>query len=193
MMWVQWFTAFFVLTAYSGWLPTLYVRLGHLSQGLALLLTTAFGLTEVIILYIVAFTWDRVGRKPWFIGGYVLAVVGSAVGFISVSLLHLTAWSILATAGLLMAIGVYISVAGVYIYTSELYPTRMRSWATATGRGFNSAASVIAPSAVGAILSAGLGIGGVFVMFFVVSLIGLVVLAVLGIETKQRVLEELAA
>jgi hypothetical protein len=51
---------------------------------------------------------------------------------------------------------------------------------------------VIAPSAVGALLSAQLGVQSIFLMFGCVSLIAAVVLPLWGIETKQRILEELS-
>jgi putative MFS transporter len=82
--------------------------------------------------------------------------------------------------------------AGLYLYTPELYPTRMRAWATATGSSMNRVASTIGPLLVGALLGAGLGLSSVFAMFGVVALVGMIVMAWLGIETKQRVLEELA-
>jgi putative MFS transporter len=53
-------------------------------------------------------------------------------------------------------------------------------------------ASAIGPILVGALLGAGLGLPSVFAAFGVVALVGMLVMAWLGIETKQRVLEELA-
>jgi putative MFS transporter len=74
----------------------------------------------------------------------------------------------------------------------ELYPTRMRAWATATGSSLNRVASAIGPALVGALLGAALGLGAVFAMFAVAAALGTATMAWLGIETKQRVLEELA-
>ena len=51
---------------------------------------------------------------------------------------------------------------------------------------------MIAPILIGLLLAAHLGIGSVFIMFGVASAVGGVVIAVWGIETKQRTLEELA-
>jgi hypothetical protein len=56
----------------------------------------------------------------------------------------------------------------------------------------NRLASIISPTAVGALLAAGLGIASVFAMFGVAGLIAMVVMAWLGIETKHRTLEELS-
>ena len=46
---------------------------------------------------------------------------------------------------------------------------------------------------VGALLATQLGIGGVFGLLLITSLIGFVTMAVFGIETRQRILEELSA
>jgi putative MFS transporter len=54
----------------------------------------------------------------------------------------------------------------------------------------NRIASVIAPTAVGALLAGGFGLGWVFVMFGVVLLVGLAAMLLWGIETKGQSLEE---
>jgi putative MFS transporter len=192
LIWTHWFTAYFAVYGYSVWLPLLYVRLGGLPPSRALALTIVPGLVQLILSYVVSFTIDDVGRKPWFIGGYAGAFVGTIVGFVAVAVYHNHTWPVLFAAGLLMAAGCSISAIGVYLYTPELYPTRMRAWATSTGSAANRIASVIAPAVVGAMLTTALGIGGVFIVFGLVILIGLIVMAVLGIETRHRLLEELA-
>jgi putative MFS transporter len=192
LTWTQWFTGFFVLSGYSNWLPTLYVRLGHLPQGRALWLTLFFSAAELVVLIFVAQTSDRFGRKPWFLFGFALATLGAAVGLVCAAVLHITIWFVLAFAGLLVALGSFINVTGVFVYSSELFPTRMRAWAMSTGRGSSCLANIAAALALGLIINAGLGVVGIFAVFVLVSFAGLLVMATLGIETKQRVLEELA-
>jgi putative MFS transporter len=68
----------------------------------------------------------------------------------------------------------------------------MRGLGVAAGSGMLRLAAVIAPAAVGALLASGFGIGSVFMMFGVAGLIGAVVLAFFGIETKQQSLEALS-
>ncbi|WP_028935184.1 MFS transporter [Pseudonocardia spinosispora] len=191
LSWVTWFCGYFILYGFSTWLPTLYVRLGGLATNNALGLTAIVSALYLIEIYVFALTVDRIGRKPWFVGGFALAVLGGAFGCVAI-LLGATAWPVLFVAGLLMGLGISPVTAGLYLYTPELYPTRMRAWATATGSSMNRVASAIGPMLVGALLGAGLGLGSVFAAFGVVALVGLVVMAWLGIETKQRVLEELA-
>jgi MFS transporter, putative metabolite:H+ symporter len=68
----------------------------------------------------------------------------------------------------------------------------MRGLGIAAGSSMNRLASILSPTAVGALLAAGLGIESVFAMFGAAGLIGFVVLATMGIETKQRMLEDLS-
>ncbi|GAA5148112.1 MFS transporter [Pseudonocardia eucalypti] len=191
LSWVTWFCGYFILYGFSTWLPTLYVKLGGLPTGSALGLTAVVSAIYLVEIYIFALTVDRVGRKPWFVGGFALAVLGGVFGCVAIAL-GATAWPVLFVAGLLMGLGISPVTAGLYLYTPELYPTRMRAWATATGSSLNRVASTIGPILVGTLLGAGLGLGSVFLAFGLVALVGLAVMAALGIETKQRVLEELA-
>ena len=189
----QWFTSYFLTYGFSTWLPTLYVNLGHLPAERGLLLSLISSAIGLVVAYINAGIVDHVGRKPIFVAGFVLATVGALTGYTFVNFLGATGWPILFAGGTMMSVGMASSNLGVYVYTPELYPTRMRAWATAASSSMNRVASFIAPTLVGALLAAKLGIQSVFLMFFFVSLAGLVVMAVLGIETKQRVLEELSA
>lgn len=193
LIWVQSFTAFFVLNSFTSFLPRLYTTVGGLSSAQAFALATVFGLMQLLFLIVIAFLWDRTGRKPWFVGGYALAVLGAAVAWAAFAIFKSTGWIVLATAGVLMALGTFVSVGGVYTYHPELFPTRMRSWATSTGRAVRSVASIIAPLLVGQILALNLGVSTVFAMFFFVSLVGLIVMVWLGVETREMPLEKLAS
>jgi MFS transporter, putative metabolite:H+ symporter len=192
LIWVQSFTAFFIVNAFTSFLPRLYTTVGGLPSSQAFALTMVFGVMQLGLLTLIALTWDRTGRKPWFVGGYCLAVVGAAVAWAAFAVFHSTGWITLATAGMLMALGTYVSVGGVYLYHPELFPTRMRSWATSTGRAVRSIASIVAPVLVGQILVSGLGVSTVFAMFFIVALVGCIVMAWLAVETKEAPLEKIS-
>jgi putative MFS transporter len=79
----------------------------------------------------------------------------------------------------------------LYLYSSELYPTRMRCVGTGFGSAWLRAGSSIGPILVGSIM-AGLGIQYVFAAFAVVAIAGGLITALFAIETKGRVLEELS-
>jgi putative MFS transporter len=191
LTWTQWFTTYFATYGYSVFLPLLYVRVGGLPPSKAIALTIIPAIGQVIVAYAVALSIDHVGRKPWFVGGYALAFVSMLVGIVLVGLGH-HGWQVLFGVGLFAALGTGVNAIGVYVYTPELFPTRMRALATSTGSAANRIASTIAPLCVGGLLAAGFGLGSVFALFAVVLLIGLVVMIALGIETRNRILEELS-
>jgi putative MFS transporter len=79
----------------------------------------------------------------------------------------------------------------LYLYSAEIYPTRLRAVGTGFGSAWLRAASSVGPLLVGFVV-ADLGIRYVFAAFAVVALIGGVVTMRYAIETKGRVLEELS-
>jgi putative MFS transporter len=105
---------------------------------------------------------------------------------------HATGWPILFGVALFMGIGTALNSSAALNYTAELYPTRMRGIGVASGTSMSRLASIVSPSAVGALLAADLGIQSVFAMFGIAGLIGFAIMAALGVETKQRTLEDLS-
>ena len=79
---------------------------------------------------------------------------------------------------------------GVYLYTPELYPTRVRALAVGTATAWLRLASMIGPTTVGFMIASGLN--AVFLAFGVVTLVTAIVTALFAIETKKRVLEEIS-
>ncbi len=106
--------------------------------------------------------------------------------------LGVRSWEALALFGVLLTITTGPNTLGVYLYTPELYPTRMRAWATAMGSSMNRVASFLAPSIVGFILAKYDSISLVFTMMALVCAWGAFVIFMWGEETKRRVLEELS-
>lgn len=192
MLWATWFFTYFITYGFSVWLPTLYVQLGGLSPSRSLVLTVILGVAQLIAAYVGVPLVDRIGRMPLLLAGFIIMAVGCGFGTLGVSVLNLTAWPVLFTAGITTAVGATFPAILLYLYTAELYPTRMRGWGTAAGSSMNRLASILSPILVGQILSRGGGVTAVFSAFLLAALIGLAVLAVTGIETRNRPLEEIA-
>jgi putative MFS transporter len=191
MLWCTWFTTYFALWGLTTFLPTLLVRAG-VSQSHASLLSAAVTIGDMIVVYLAAATLDRLGRRFWFTAGYVLALVGAAFGVIAIGLAGASGWVVLFIASATLLVGVNINAPLIYIYTAELYPTRMRAWATMVGSTLRSGSAVIAPIVLGLLVGRAGGIAWMFALFAAVLAVGLVVFLRHGIETKQRTLEELA-
>jgi putative MFS transporter len=79
----------------------------------------------------------------------------------------------------------------LYLYSAELYPTRLRAVGTGFGSAWLRAGSSIGPILVGTIV-ADLGIQYVFAAFAAVRARRWLVTLLFAIETKGRVLEELS-
>jgi putative MFS transporter len=141
----------------------------------------------VIASIICALMIDKVGRKPWYAIAFLLATLPllalswlGADSAIEVLILATAAYAILQTIAF-----------SLYLYSTELYPTRLRAVGTGFGSAWLRAGSSVGSIMVGAIV-ADLGIQYVFAAFAAVALIGGLVTLLFAIETKGRVLEELS-
>ncbi|MBM3820668.1 MAG: MFS transporter [Acidimicrobiia bacterium] len=184
--WTLWASAYFVTNGLNNWMPTLYNRVYGLPLDQALRAGTLTNIAQVVILLGCAFAIDRVGRRRWvticFIaGGLLLAALGSFAAN------SVTAVIVLVTA----AYGIVGSVNAVlYLYTPEIYPTRMRAIGTGAATCWLRLASAAGPVMVGYFVAAS-GTGAVFLMFAAAGLIGAAAGAFM-LETRNRRLEEIA-
>jgi putative MFS transporter len=182
-----WVCSYMIANGLITWLPTLYRQVFQLPLQTSLgygFTTSACGCLAALFcaLYI-----DNVGRKLWYTAAFFLAAVPMAI------LAFLGATS--AQEVLIFATATYAIIQTVtfslYLYSAELYPTRLR----AVGAGFGSAwlriASSLGPLLVGWIVGS-YSISYVFVVFAIVLAIGGLVCLLFAIETKGRVLEELS-
>lgn len=186
-IWALWFTAYLINNGLITWLPTLYRQMFKLPLETSLAygwVTSVFGVLASIIC---ALFIDKVGRKRWYACAFVLAVVPllilSALGATS-------AVEILVLATIAYAILQTITFS-LYLYSSELYPTRLRAVGTGFGSAWLRAGSSLGPLLVGVVVG-DFGIRYVFAAFAAVALAGGIVTLRFAIETKGRVLEELS-
>jgi MFS transporter, putative metabolite:H+ symporter len=187
VVWCLWFCAYYVSFGLGSWLPTLYRTVFKLDLATSLtygLITNAVGLCGTLG---VAFVVDKTGRRAWF----VLAYLGCALPlwilwyFGAKSPETLVLWASVAT----FFAGSNSNLC--YLYTAEIYPTRLRARGTATATAWLRVGSTIGPAAVGFILGS-YGLAGVFSMFGTVALVGALIAASFAIETSERILEEVS-
>jgi putative MFS transporter len=187
IIWALWASAYFITNGLNNWMPTLYSSVYHLSLAAALRAGTFNNIAQVAILIVCAFAIDHVGRRRWTIAGFVagaalLAMLGT-----------FAAHSVTAVIALVtLSYGIVGSVNAVlYLYTPEIYPTRMRALGTGAATCWLRLASAAGPVFVGYLVAAR-GTAAVFLMFAAAGLLGAV--AALGmLETRNRRLEELAS
>jgi putative MFS transporter len=82
--------------------------------------------------------------------------------------------------------------AGIYAYTPELYPTAFRTTGMGVASAFGRIGGLSAPIVIGHAF-ASIGFAGVFAITTVVLVTGAVCVAVLGIRTAGKSLEQIAA
>jgi putative MFS transporter len=192
VVWTMWFCSYFISNGFSSWAPTLYMKIGGLPTSAAIFLSILTAGVQLATCYLFAIAVDKHGRLPLFAGGFALAAVAAIIGAIVTGPMGIHGWQPLLACGTLVLIGTGTNTLGVYLYTPELYPTRMRAWATATGSSMNRLGSFTAPWVVGWILGRFDNIAFVFAVFAVVAILASAVVWLFGEETKRRVLEELS-
>jgi MFS transporter, putative metabolite:H+ symporter len=189
LIWVQWFAAAFLLVGFSSWLPTLYVQQAGLSVLQAQLLTILFGVVVLLSLGIYTITVDTWGRNVWLRIGFALAVFGAFLGTVGFDLFPHANVLLLAISGMTTTVGGYLCVIGNFLSTAEQYPTRMRSWALSLGKSWSALAGILSPISIGLLTN---HIGSIFLLLGGIALLALVMVTVLGKETRSLPLETLA-
>ena len=185
-VWALWASAYFIANGLNNWMPTLYSTVYELELGTALFAASLNNVAQVILLLICVFTIDRIGRRNWvaasfIFGGAALALFGMTGAQNPVALM------VLGT----LAYGVVGSTNAVlYLYTPEIYPTRMRAIGTGLATSWLRLASAAAPTIVGLMVGEQ-GVAAVFLMFAAVAVIGMIA-ATRMIETSNRRLEDIA-
>lgn len=184
MLWILWFCIAYTYHGIFIWLPTVLSEQGF-TLVRALWFTLLITSLQIPGYLSAAYLIDRVGRKPILVSYMILAGVASYLFGTSqaelsivvfggaISFFNLGAWAV------------------TYAYTPELYPTRIR----ATGAGWSGAigriAGIIAPIATAVFVSS-MGVFQTFLGFFAAHFIAAAVVAVLGIETVGKTLEEIS-
>jgi putative MFS transporter len=187
MLWCLWFCVYLINNGLITWLPTLYRQIFHLPLQTSIMYGFITSGAGVIASLVCALYIDRVGRKRWYVIAFFAAIVPlgtlGALGkespvemlvFVSCS------YAILQTVAF-----------SIYLYTAELYPTRMRAIGSGMGSAWLRIGSSVGPLIVGMIVPQ-YGISAVFILFTIVALFGGLIVLFFAQETRGRVLEEVS-
>jgi len=186
VVWVIWFTSYFVNYGLAIWLPTIYRTVFKLPLDVSLrygLITQVVGLFGTLIC---ALTIDIIGRRIWF--AIAFACAAASLGMLATSA-NPTAEQVLTYMSIAYLFISTINI-GLVLYTPELYPTRTRALGSGIATAWLRFASIIGPTTVGYMIAGGLQ--SVFLWFGVVAAVGAVITALFAVETKGRVLEEVS-
>jgi putative MFS transporter len=185
MLWILWMAITFSYYGFFTWIPTLLVK-----QGMTI--TKSFGYSLIIYLaqipgyYSAAFLTERLDRK-WTIVLYLL--LGGVAAFFLSGARDAAA---ITMSGFCLSFFMNGTYAGIYAYTPELYPTSIRSTGTGVASSFGRVGGLAAPLIIG-FTYARIGFVGVFTMTTCVLVLGALAVAILGMSTAGKSLEQIAA
>ena len=186
IVWLLWASSYFVANGINNWMPSLYNTVYHLPLQQSLHMASLSNVLSTCAVLACAFLIDRIGRRRWamacfVISGVMLALLGlmGAENPYSVMVLASSAYAVVGSTTVML-----------YLYTPEIYPTRMRAIGTGLATSWLRAASATAPAMVGMVLSRE-GVAAVFLMFAAATIVGLLA-ATQMIETTNRSLEEIS-
>jgi MFS transporter, putative metabolite:H+ symporter len=186
-VWLLWFCGYLMGYSITTWLPTFYRSEFHLSLQDSLNLSLLTAGTSLIGTVFCALLFDRVGRMRWFTVAFLLACVFLlTLAFVGVDSVAFVATL---TSAAFLCIGT--TNLGLYLYTPEIYPTRMRALGTSWATFWVRVAGTVGPILVGWILPR-YGVQAVFLVFGLVGIVGAVASFVGVTESQLKVLEEVS-
>jgi putative MFS transporter len=171
--------------AFVSWVPTFLVKQGlgiSNSLGVSALIFAGGPLGSLIGLLLC----ERIGRR-W--GIVAFSAIGIAVSAAYVSVTDVT---LVVTFGFLVSCVIYVlSSLSIACYVPELFPTEVRMRGSGLANTAGRAVNIGVPYAIAASFDQ-FGLYGVLGFIAAALLFQMIILATMGIETKQRSLEELA-
>lgn len=177
VLWVLWFTVVFSYYGMFLWLPSIMVMKGFdlvKSFQYVLIMTIA----QLPGYFTAAYFIEKLGRK-FVLVAYLVFTAVSAIWF---GLAHSEAMLLLAGACLsFFNLGAW---GGMYAYTPELYPTRVRGTGVGLAASVGRVGGIIGPFLVGYLVAGHISLTYVFVIFFISILIGACTVLFFGKETK---------
>lgn len=188
MVWGLWFCSYLLSYGQQTWFPTIYNTVFHLSVQNSLWLGTMTTVAQLVAGVICAFFIDSIGRKRWITAAFFIA----SLPLLLLAVQGVPSAAQMATLATIGACSIITITIILYLYTPELYPTRLRAFGTACATFWPRFASTVGAALIGYILPV-YGVKGVFVLFAFVAIVGwLTSLFGGGPETSERVLEEIS-
>jgi putative MFS transporter len=174
-----------VIYGFIVWVPTFLIKQG-LGMASSLGYTTLMSLGGPAGAFLGVLIADRVGRKNGLI---VVAVIAAAVGW---AYGHSTSVAMATVLGFLLFTLTYLMVAlGIATYIPELFATENRMRANGIAGCAGRIAGILAPQLVVVMYASG-GVKDVLSIIVGVLVVMAAILAIFGIETNRRSLEDIA-
>jgi putative MFS transporter len=180
------FFAYFGYWGFLLWLPSILAVHFKLSLVRTFTYTLLAALSAIAARVVALYTIERFGRKQLFYVGYGIAGIGALIFGLIENPAYLV-WG-----ACILAFFYEQGVTGTVVWTAELFPSKVRatatSWSSAAGR----ISSALAPMAFGFFMGHNMYYAS-YVMIAVFFWVAVLLVYVLGIETKGKSLEEIGA
>ncbi len=184
MLWLAWFGIVYSYYGIFMWLPSIVF-----SQGFEVVKTFEYVLimtaAQLPGYFAAAWLVDKIGRRYTLSSFLLMSGVCSYFFGNSATANELLMWGAAMSFFNLGAWGV------IYTYTPELYPTSIRALGSGWAAGFGRIGGMLAPMLVGVLLANGAPMDLIFAMFGSVFVVISAIVLGLGIESKQKSLEQI--
>lgn len=183
-LWILWFGMVYAYYGMFTWLPSLLVKSGHtLVRSFEYMMWMT--VVQIPGYFAAAYLVDKIGRRATMGSFLTICALAAYMFGNAKTVSDIILWGCVLSFFNLGAWGI------THAYSAEQYPTHARAtgvgWAAACGR----TGGIIAPIAVGAIMTGPDQIGTVFTMFTIVLAIVAADIIFLGRETMNKTLDEL--
>lgn len=186
-LWIMQFSGGATFIGMLVWLPSIFIKTGF-SLVRSFVYTAAITGAGALGNVLGGFLLDRIGRRATLGGAFVL---GAA---------FMLLWSFTASETMLVILGCLTAffafgAAGgpLFVYTSEVYPTRFRATGTGWAAGWQRIGGILAPLVLGYVVASGVSNFGFFAILSATLFVGGIAMLLLGYETRGKSLEQIQA
>jgi MFS transporter, putative metabolite:H+ symporter len=184
MTWTMWLAITFSYYSFFTWIPGLLMQHG-LSITKSFAYSLAIYIAQVPGYFSAAWFNEKIGRQATIASYMVLG------GVAALAMTVLRSNEAITLAGICLSFFMNGTYAGVYAYTSEVFPTAIRTTGVGVASAVGRIGAIASPILVGYIFPA-FGFGGVFGVTTAVLVAGAIAVLVMGIKTKGLSLETIA-
>ncbi|KAG4973837.1 hypothetical protein JHK87_030658 [Glycine soja] len=177
--------------------PRIFEKAGITNDTHKLLATVAVGFVKTVFILAATFTLDRVGRRPLLlssVGGMVLSLLTLAI---SLTVIDHSERKLMWAVGLSIAMVLaYVATFSIgagpitWVYSSEIFPLRLRAQGAAAGVAVNRTTSAVV-SMTFLSLTKAITIGGAFFLYCGIATVGWIFFYTVLPETRGKTLEDM--
>nr|GMC85398.1 polyol transporter 5-like [Ipomoea batatas] len=177
--------------------PRIFEKAGVTSDNHKLLCTVAVGAVKTLFILITAFTMDRIGRRKLplsSVGGMAASMLLLAVALTVVDHSdHKVPWAVALSIAMVLSYVASFSLGMgpvTWVYSSEIFPLRLRATGCSVGVAVNRVASGVVSMTFLSLYKA-ITIGGAFFVYTGIAVLAFIFFFTLIPETRGKTLEEM--